>query len=166
MASPRRLRGDKGTMILIVCCVVLLLTVPIAWLLLPLTTTQTVEDAREEVTASVEAVVQTLPAELVLSDALAATEMPCPTDEGALAVQLRRVLVVADSFDLREWPALLRERFTPQDGWHVRVHAVGLEGAVIISLRGPELSLVSVRTGEADAGSELTMTSWSSCTPA
>ena len=99
-------------MILIVCCVVLLLTVPIAWLLLPLTKPQTVEDARAEVIASVEAVFQTLPPELVLSDEQSTSDVPCPTDDEALAVQLRRVIVVADAFDLRVWPALLRERFT------------------------------------------------------
>jgi hypothetical protein len=153
-------------MILIVCCGVLLLTVPIAWLLLPLTKPQTVEDARAEVIASVEAVFQTLPPELILADEQSTSDVPCPTDDEALAVQLRRVIVVADAFDLRVWPALLRERFLARDGWHVRVHAQGVDGSAIISLRGPDLSLVSVRTGDTDAGSELTMTSWSSCTAA
>jgi len=164
MASPRRLRGNKGTIILVACCAVLLLSVPLAALLLPLTRPQTVEHARAEASASVEAVFHTIPAELVLSDAETATEVPCPTEDGARAVQLRRVVVVADSFDLRAWPGRLRERFSPHDGWHVTVHALQLGGAVMISLRGPELSLVQVRTGDADAGSELTMTSWSSCT--
>ena len=166
MASPRRLRGNKGTIILVACCAVMLLSVPIAWLLLPLTRPQTVEHARAEVTASVESVVQTLPAELVLSDDQTADEVPCPTDDGGQAVQLRRVVVVADAFDLRAWPGQLRERFSPQDGWHVTVHALELDGAVMISLRGPGLSLVNVRTGDTDAGRELTMTSWSSCTAA
>ena len=164
MASPRRLRENRGTIILVACCAVLLLCVPLASLLLPLTKPQTVEQAREEVSASVEAVVQTIPAELVLSDDQTSTEAPCLTEDGARVVQLRRVVVVADLFDLRGWPGRLREQFSPHDGWHVRVHALDLAGAVMISLRGPDLSLVPVRTGDTDAGSELTMTSWSSCT--
>ena len=157
---------NKGTIILVACCVVLLLLVPLAWVLLPLTKPQTVEHALAEVSASVDAVFRTIPAELVLSDAQTSTQVPCPTDDGVRAVQLSRVIVVADSFDLREWPSRLREHFSPHEGWHVRVHALDLAGAVLISVRGPELSLVNVRTGDADAGSELTMTSWSSCTAA
>lgn len=164
MASPRRRRFAKGTIVLIACCVALLLCVPIAWFLLPLTKPQTVENARDEVIAAVEAVFQTLPAELVVSDAQTADEVVCPTDDSAAAVQLRRVIVLADTFDLPGWPTLLRERFSPQDGWHVRVH--GQANGSIITLRRSDLSLVTVRTGATDAGHELTMTSWSSCTGA
>ncbi|WP_243077216.1 hypothetical protein [Microbacterium sp. SS28] len=162
MASPRRLRMHKGTIVLVACCIGLLLIVPIVWLLLPLTMLQTAEQAQAEVTSQVDEVVATIDPEDVRSDEQTATEMPCPTDEGVRAVQLRRVLVVDDTFDVGGWPQELRDRFRSSDGWHVTVHTLG--GSVVISLRGSDLALVTVTADETDDGSELTMTAWSSCT--
>ena len=162
MRSPRRLQLDKGTIVLIASCAALLLLVPIAWMLLPLTMVQTADQARAELTSQVDEVVATIPAELVLSDEQTTTDEPCPTDEGVRAAQLRRILVVGPSFDVRGWPQELRARFPASGGWHVTVHT--LAGSMIISLRGDSLALVTIRADETDAGSELTMTSWSSCT--
>ena len=140
------------------------MTIPIAAFLLPLTKPQTTDEARREVSAHMEAVVGALPPEVVISDEQTSTVAPCTTDPESEVVRLRRVLILDPAFDRTTLPQRLRERFSPQEGWSISVRALDLAGTTLISVRGSDLSLVTVRSTEAETGSQLTMTAWSSCT--
>ena len=164
MAGRRWSKPAKGTIVLIACSIALLVTIPIAGLLLPLTMPQTTDDAAREVSAHVDAIVATLPPEVVISDEQTSTVAPCTTDPESEVVRLRRVLILDPAFDRTTLPQRLRERFSPQEGWRVSVRALDLAGTTLVSVRGSDLSLVTVRSTETEAGGHLTMTAWSSCT--
>jgi hypothetical protein len=163
VAGRRWDKPAKGTIVLIACSAALLITIPIAAFLLPLTKPQTTDEARREISAHMDAVVATVPAEFVISDDETSTVAPCTTDAETDVVKLRRVLVLDPEFDRTTWPQRLRERFGPEEGWHLSVRALDLAGTVLISLRGSDLSLVTVRSTETAAGGQLTMTAWSEC---
>ncbi|MEU1971405.1 hypothetical protein ABZ477_07105 [Microbacterium sp. NPDC019599] len=147
--------------VLLACCFVLLVSVPIAGLLLPLTRAQSTADAGAKASDHLDTVVATLPAELVMSDEEnSPTEGPCRSDSEGRLVGVRRVVVVDPAFDMAEWSEQLRDDF--QD-WRFTRRALDLEGALLLSLVASDFSLVSVRSAGTEDGTVLTMTSWSPC---
>ncbi|MFH8251129.1 hypothetical protein ACH3VR_12235 [Microbacterium sp. B2969] len=153
--------GNKATIVLLVCFSVLLISVPVAAFVLPFAGAQSVADARTEASDHLDAIVATLPAQLVRSDEQeSATEEACPGNPEDEVVQIQRVVVVDPAFDKAGWLHELDRRF---EDWRLSRRTLDSDGALRVSLVAPDSSFVSVQSAETEGGTEFTLISRSPC---
>ncbi|WP_345800803.1 hypothetical protein AAIB33_15205 [Microbacterium sp. AZCO] len=157
-------QGNRATIVLLVCFSLLLISVPIAAILLPLAGAQSTAAAEAEAAEHLDAVVGTLPSDLIRSDEEgSATEEPCPGNPDKKLVQIHRVVVVDPAFDKAGWLDEVGGRF---EDWRLSRHTLDTDGSLLVSLVAPDLSLVSVQSAETANGTELTLISSSPCVAA